>query len=922
MPIILSWNEIKDRALRFSQDWQGETRERAEAATFWNAFFEVFGISRRRLASFEAPVKKRKDGGRTSTGFIDLFWKGVLIVEHKSFGHDLDRAFEQALEYFPGIPERDLPRFILVSDFAQFRLFDLESSDEYSFPLLKLHENVRLFGFMLGLQTTNYKEQDPANIIAAERMGKLHDQMLASGYHGHALERYLVRLLFCLFSEDTSIFERCQFQDFIELQTREDGSDLASQLDQLFYILNTPKTARVKNISEALDAFPYVNGALFEERLSPAGFDRKMRDSLLVACGLDWSKISPAIFGALFQSIMDVKARRNLGAHYTSEKNILKLIGPLFLDQLRTEFAACKSNRPRLASFHSKIARIKFLDPACGCGNFLVITYRELRLLELDVLKMLYAKDLAAGQSSDVELLVQCDVDQFYGIEIEEFPAQIAQVALWLTDHQMNLACSEAFGQYFRRLPLKKSAKIVHGNALRIEWGDVVELSRLSYILGNPPFVGAKYLSDVQRLDMANTFKGAKNFGLLDYVCAWYQTAARNIEGTKIQCAFVSTNSISQGEQPGVLWPELWKKGVKIHFAHRTFSWTNEARGKAAVHCIIIGFAGFAKALPIIFDYEDIRGDAHATNVGTISPYLVDAPNLVLLGRTSPICNVPLMQSGNKPIDDGNFLFTPEEKAEFIRDEPAAKKWFKRWLGGEEFINNIERWYLFLGNCLPHELRNMPKTLERIDAVKKFRAASKSAPTRAIALMPTQFHTQFVATEKYIALPQVSSERRNIIPMQFLGPNVLVGDKLRVIDKGTLYHFGVLLSVMHMAWTRTVTGRLKSDYQYSAKIVYNNFPWPKSPSAKQEQSIEEKAQNILDVRAQFPASSLADLYDPRTTPIPLTKAHLALDRAVDAAYGFKGKTDAERVAFLFALYQTYTSLLPEANSTATRRKTP
>lgn len=922
MPMMLNWNEIKDRALRFSQDWHGETRERAEAATFWNAFFEVFGITRRRLASFEAPVKQRKDGGRTATGFIDLFWKGVLIVEHKSFGRDLDRAFEQALEYFPGIPERDLPRFILVSDFAQFRLFDLESSDEYNFPLLKLHENVRLFGFMLGLQTTNYKEQDPANIIAAERMGKLHDQMLASGYHGHALERYLVRLLFCLFSEDTSIFERRQFQDFIELQTREDGSDLASQLDQLFYILNTPKTERVKNIPEALDAFPYVNGALFEERLSPAGFDRKMRESLLVACGLDWSKISPAIFGALFQSIMDVKARRNLGAHYTSEKNILKLIGPLFLDQLRAEFAACKSNRPRLANFHSKIARLKFLDPACGCGNFLVITYRELRLLELDVLKMLYAKDLASGQSSDVELLVQCDVDQFYGIEIEEFPAQIAQVALWLTDHQMNLACSEAFGQYFRRLPLKKSAKIVHGNALRVEWGDVVELSRLSYILGNPPFVGHHYQDARQKQDQALVLNEIRAHGVLDYVCNWYIKAANILIKMKdIRCAFVSTNSITQGEQAGLLWSVLLAKGIKIQFAHRTFHWANEASGQAAVHCVIVGFGLKNISHKVIFDYQNLSGDPIAVDASNINPYLVDAPDIVLSNRLKPICQVPSMLWGNKPTDGGNLILSADERDELLQLEPAAAKYIRRYAGGGDFIKGDIRYCLWLADVLPKELLSLPNILARVSAVKKFRLASTATSTREYSRYPTLFRQIAQPESDYLAVPEVSSERRNYIPIAFFSKEIICSNTVQFIPEATTYHFGNISSAMHMAWVRTVCGRLESRYRYSNSIVYNNYPWPESSPAKKH-AIEEKAQAVLDARAQFSDASLADLYDPVRMPPALTKAHQALDRAVDAAYGFKGKTDAERVAFLFALYQTYTSLLPEAKSSSARRKIP
>ena len=603
----LSWNEIRDRALKFSREWADETSEDAEAKTFWDSFFDVFGVSRRRLASFEQPVKKSDGKG----GFIDLLWRGILLVEHKSRGKDLDRAFKQATDYFPGLKERDLPRYVLVSDFARFRLFDLEGEHEpVEFLLKDLHKQVRRFGFIAGYQVRAFKDQDPANIKAAERMGKLHDALKASGYEGHRLEVLLVRLLFCLFAEDTGIFERRQLQDFIEQRTAEDGTDLGAQLTALFQTLNTPEGQRSKALDAQLAAFPYVNGKLFAETLPMAAFDTRQRESLLEAAGMDWSVISPAIFGSLFQSIMDDKARRNLGAHYTSEKNILKLIHPLFLDELRAEFGKIKSNRSKLHDFHEKLASLKFLDPACGCGNFLVVAYRELRQLELDVILAQYDKDLASGQSSDPRLLIKCNVDQFYGIEIEEFPAQIAQVALWLTDHQMNLRVQEAFGNRFVRLPLEKSAGIVHGNALQIEWNDVVPAEQLSFILGNPPFVGKKEQGTKQKAEMEQVFRNVKSAGILDFVACWYLLAAKFVQNTDIQCGFVSTNSITQGEQVGVLWSELYRLGMHIRFAHRTFKWTNEARGKAAVHCVIIGFGSNSAEAPMIADYTEIGGGA------------------------------------------------------------------------------------------------------------------------------------------------------------------------------------------------------------------------------------------------------------------------------------------------------------------------
>ncbi|HEY9037268.1 MAG TPA: DNA methyltransferase [Pseudomonadales bacterium] len=910
----LSWNEIKTRALAFSREWADEASEDAEAKTFWNDFFEVFGISRRRVASFEERVKKI-DG---RDGYIDLLWKGMLLIEHKSRGKDLDRAHKQALDYFPGLKERDLPQYIVVSDFARFRVYDLEDGSQHEFALKDLHKHVRLFGFIAGYQTHTIREQDPVNIKAAERMGKLHDQMKEVGYEGHALELYLVRLLFCLFAEDTGIFERQQLQEYLEDRTHEDGSDLGHHLSTLFHVLNQPEDKRLKNLDEQLRAFPYINGKLFEEALPPASFDSTMRQSLLDCCGLDWSRISPAIFGSLFQSIMDKQARRNLGAHYTSEKNILKLIKPLFLDALWEEFEKIKTNKKKLFEFHKKLRTLTFFDPACGCGNFLVIAYRELRLLELEVLRH---SNTSGQQSFDVHSLINLDVDQFYGIEIEEFPAQIAQVALWLMDHQMNQQVSEEFGLYFARIPLKSSANIVCGNALRLDWNAVIPADRLSYIMGNPPFVGAKFMDDTQRADVAQVFGDIKNAGLLDFVAAWYVKAARMMQGTDIRCAFVSTNSITQGEQVGVLWSWMLAQGVKLFFAHRTFQWNSEARGKAAVHCVIVGFAMDDIKPKTLFEYEDIKGEPHRIEVKNISPYLVDAPDTVLANRSAPICPAPAIGIGNKPIDGGNYLFTEDEKTEFLEKEPQAAPYFRRWLGADEFLNGYHRHCLWLGECSPAVLKTMPEAMKRVEAVKALRLASKSAPTKKLASTPTRFHVENMPTGNYLIIPEVSSERRLYIPFGFESPETLCSNLVKIAPDASLYHFGILQSLMHNAWTRTVCGRLESRYRYSAGIVYNNFPWPESPTDKQKQAIEAAAQVLLDARAQFPDSSLADLYDPLTMPPVLLKAHQALDKAVDAAYGKKSfATEAERVAFLFELYQKYTSLLPSDKPKKARKK--
>jgi hypothetical protein len=912
----LSWNEIKDRALKFSHEWANETSEDAEAKSFWDAFFTVFGLPRRRLATFEQPVKKSDGHG----GYIDLLWKGILLVEHKSRGKDLDRAFQQAKDYFPGLKDRDLPRYILVSDFARFRLYDLEENEQHEFLIKDFYKNVRLFGFIAGYVTTSFKEQDPVNIKAAERMGKLHDKLKAIGYEGHELEVYLVRLLFCLFSDDTSIFERRQFQDLIEQRTAEDGQDLAQWLAHLFEVLNTPTDKRLKRLDEQLAAFRYVNGSLFAEHLRTADFDREMREILLECCSLDWSRISPAIFGALFQSVMKPELRRNLGAHYTSEANILKVIEPLFMGELRAEFERVKGQPKRLQEFHDRIAKLRFFDPACGCGNFLVVAYRELRLLELDILRIVHRK--AATLSLDVaQFNILCDVDQFFGIEIEEFPAQIAQTALWLMDHQMNMRVSEEFGNYFARLPLRKSATIVHGNALRYDWREIVKPKELNYILGNPPFGGKQYQNDEQKADLARVFHGIRSAGVLDFVAPWYRKAVEYMtENASIKTGFVSTNSITQGEQVGVLWTDLLRRGLKIHFAHRTFQWSSEARGKAAVHCVIIGFALQDIAEKRLFDYETLQGEPHEIKAKNINPYLVDAADVVLHNRSAAASAAPPIVFGSMPNDGGHLMLSLEEKNDLIAAEPKSAKWIKPILGSVEFINSKDRYCLWLVGISPQELKAMPAVLARVDAVRASRLDSTRPTTRNLATVPTLFGEIRQPKNRYLAIPKTSSESRVYIPMAFLKPSIIANTELFAIGGATLYQFAILSSAMHMAWVRSVCGRLKSDYRYSAGIVYNNFPWPQDVSAKQRQAIESAAQEVLDVREKHPNSSLADLYNPLTTPPALVKAHRIMDVAVDAAYTKKKLLgDRDRAALLFELYQ---QLLTPLVATKPKRRKP
>ncbi|QQS29236.1 MAG: class I SAM-dependent DNA methyltransferase [Sphingobacteriales bacterium] len=900
--MTLSWNEIKDRALKFSKEWADTSNEEADAKPFLVEFFNVFGITSKRVSTFEHRVKKLDD----KDGYIDLLWKGTILIEMKSRGKNLDKAYSQAIEYTHGLKEHELPKYILISDFENFRLYDLDENKTVDFKLNDLVNNVQHFGYLLGYQKKVYKEQDPANIKAAELMGKLHDRLEEIGYTGHPLEVYLVRILFCLFAEDTTIFNKQQFQEYIEQRTNIDGSDLAAKLQELFQVLNTPKENRFKNLDEQLADFPYVNGKLFEEILPTASFDSKMRQALLDCSYIDWSKISPAIFGSMFQSVMNPKERRNLGAHYTSETNILKLIKPLFLDELWKEFESIKDNKNKLPEFHKKLSTIKFLDPACGCGNFLVITYRELRLLEFEVLKALNK----SGQTFlDVSQILWINVDQFSGIEYEEFPARIAEVAMWLIDHQMNMLVSSEFGQYFIRLPLKKSANIVHADALETDWENVVSKNELSFIIGNPPFIGSKIMKQNQRDQIVKEFDNADGSGVLDYVTGWYIKAAKYIQDTKIKAAFVSTNSIVQGEQTSILWGQMLNKyNIKIHFAHRTFKWSNEAKGNAAVYCVIVGFANYDTANKSIFEYEDIKGEAHELKAKNINPYLVDAKDIFIGKRRKPICNVPEISFGSMPNDGGNFLFTDEEKNEFVAKEPNSEKFFRPLISAHEFLNGHKRWCLWLKNANPTDLKVAKLVTERVENVRKLRAESTRQATQKLAAFPTLFGEDRQPESDYVLIPLHSSENRKYIPIGFFDKNSIANNSCSFIPNAKLYHFGILMSSIHMAWVKNMCGRIKSDYRYSNELVYNNYPFPDNPNEKQVKAIETAAQKILDARLQFPNSSLADLYDPLTMPPALVKAHNELDKAVDLAYRPQAFTsEANRMVFLFELYEKYTA---------------
>ena len=910
----LSWNEVRARAAAFAEEWKAATYEKGETQSFYNAFFQVFGVKRRSVARYEAHVAKL--GNRS--GFIDLFWPGVLLVEQKSAGRDLKAAYAQAGEYVDALPERERPRYLLVSDFQTFQLYDLDERDTVAFPLAELPGHVEAFGFILGVQRRTFRDQDPVNIKAAELMGSLHDQLAAAGHGGHDLERFLVRIVFCLFADDTGIFEpRDSFAELMETRTSEDGADLGQWLAQLFQVLDTPAQQRPTTLDEDLARFPYINGDLFKGPLSMVSCNGAMRSALLDACRFDWSQVSPAIFGALFQSVMDPAQRRAQGAHYTTEKNILKVIEPLFMDDLRAEFErlqARKDSRRQTAlrQFQTRLGGLSFFDPACGCGNFLIIAYRELRLLEIDVLKALYPRDRDGNRQREgwAADLSQLNVDQFYGIELGEFPARIAETALWMMDHIMNNRLSLEFGQTFVRIPLETSPNIVHGDALELDWEGVLAAGDCSFVFGNPPFVGAKYQTAGQREQVRQIAGLGRSGGTLDYVSAWFIKAGHYGQAGKIRIGFVATNSTTQGEQVGQLWPLLFDRyKLEIAFAHRTFAWGSDARGKAHVHVVILGLDRQETARPQkrLFSYPNINGEPEESRHAVLSPYLFDAsglsdPHLVVREESAPINGMGRLITGSQPIDNGHYVFDAAQRDAFLGTEPDAEPYLQPFIGAREYLQGGERWILALHDVPPEVLARLPQVRERIVAVRAFRQRSKRKSTLKLADTPTLWQVNVIPTAPFLVIPEVSSERREYTPIGWLESPVIPSNKLRLLASAKLTDFALLTSAMHMAWTRYIGGRLKSDYQYSVGVNYNTFPMP--PQEANLSKLEPLAQAVLDARAAHPGSTLADLYDPDTMPPNLRRAHQGLDRAVDRLYRRTGfVSERERVEHLLMVYE-------------------
>lgn len=915
--------EQKKAAKEFAERWKGRGYEKGESNLFWiDLLTHVYGVDNiAEFISFEDQVHL------DHTSFIDGYIKSThVMIEQKSIGKDLRKAikqsdgsllnpFQQAKRYVTELPLSQHPRWIVTCNFEEFLVYDMEkpNGEPEQIFLKDLAKDYYRLQFLVETGSEMLKKEMEISLKAGELVGKLYDAILkqykepGSPETLKSLNMLCVRLVFCLYAEDAGIFGTHEM--FGRYLKQFQAKDVRKALIELFKVLDTKPEDRDPYMDDDLAAFPYVNGGLFaDENIEIPRFNEEIV-SLLVdnaSAGFDWSEISPTIFGAVFESTLNPETRRSGGMHYTSIENIHKVIDPLFLDGLKAEFAEIcetkvdKTRKTKLEQFRDRLATLTFLDPACGSGNFLTETYISLRRLENEALKAIHGGQMMFGGEGEFDP-IKVGIGQFYGIEINDFAVTVAKTALWIAEAQMMHETEEIVQQNLDFLPLKSYANITEGNSLRIDWESVVPKDKLSYIMGNPPFVGVNYMSDSQREDMDNIWKDVKR-GKLDYVTCWYVKAANIMKNTLIRTALVSTNSVSQGEQASFLWKKLFDEGVHIDFAHRTFIWDSEANLKAHVHCVIIGFSHAPNDKK-----KYIYSSGGISEAKTINGYLLNAPNIVIEERSKPICDVPAIVRGSQATDDGNYLFTPKEKADFIAKEPQSEKYFKRFMMGREFINNIERWCLWIPEISPKELKRCPEILKRVQAVKELRLASKNKQTQQAANIPWRFGQYRPPAEHFIAFAKVSSERRRYIPFGFLTDDVIPGDKLFTIPNATLYMLGVLTSNVHMAWMRTVCGRLKSDYSYSTTIVYNNFPWC-DPDEKQKALIEKTAQMILDARAKYPDCSLADLYDETTMPPELRKAHQANDKAVMQAYGFdyKTMTESECVAELMKMYQGLT----------------
>lgn len=925
----MNLKEQQKQAKAFIERWENRGNERQDTQSFWLDLLQtVYGVENpSEYIKFEDTVMM--DHTSFMDGYIDTT---KVLIEQKGANKDLSKAikqsdgsfltpFQQAKRYSANLPYSKQPRWIITCNFKEFYVYDMEKphGEPTVIRLDDLEKEAYRLEFIVGTTNEHLEREMAISMEAGEIVREIYSGLLKQYKNPdnpeslHAMNQLIVRLVFCFYAEDAGMFgKKTMFHDYL---ARFSSRDFRRGLLDLFNVLNTPIDERDPYLDDELSAFPYVNGGMFaENNLEVPQFTDELRESILehASSSFDWSEISPTIFGAVFESTLNPETRRSGGMHYTSIENIHKVIDPLFLDALKEELNEIRQIKQpatlknRAQQFQEKLSKLVFFDPACGSGNFLTETYLSLRRLENEAIKLYVGDTVLLDVGYD---LVKVKISQLYGIEINDFAVSVANAALWIAESQMLEETMSIVYSNIDFLPIKSYSNIVEGNALRLNWEEVVPKDKLSYIIGNPPFLGARLMSSSQKEDMLHVFGKLKGVGNLDYVSAWYRKSAELIQDTTVEVALVSTNSITQGEQVAILWKNLMLDfGIIINFAYLPFVWNSEAKDKAKVHCVIIGFATNNRKEKRLIDTT-----GQINKVKYINGYLLDAGNIFIESRTTPIENVFEIGIGNKPIDGGYYLFDEEEMISFIKSEPNSKKYFRKWYGAQEFINRKNRFCLWLGDATPSELRSMPNVLKRVQAVRDFRLSSTSEGTRKIAEKPTRFHVENMPKDNYLLVPRVSSENRRYIPMGFMNPNDLASDAVQIISNATLYEFGILTSNVHMAWMRTVAGRLEMRYRYSAKIVYNNFPWP-TVTEEQKEFIANTAQGILDARALYPDSSLADLYDELTMPVELRKAHQANDIAVMKAYGMIKKvdgkdtflTESETVARLFEMYQELT----------------
>lgn len=899
----LNWAEVRARAAAFAEEWKGASYEKGEAQSFYNDFFRVFGRDRRLVAAFERQVKKI---GGAKSGYIDLLWPGTLIAEHKSAGHDLDKAIGQAEEYLVSLPDAERPRYLLACDFGRFLLVDLDKRTESRFKISELPDRVDLFGFMAGRDDSAVQSrQRPVDMRASEMMGEIFTMLKRQKYGPPHVERLLVRLAFCMFAEDTGIFDAGAFERYVRTRTLPDGSDLGPCLASLFEVLDTAESDRQDNLDDDLKAFPHIGGAVFAERIAMPAGNAALRRLVLRSCEFDWSRVSPVIFGNLFQGVMDPSEKRREGAHYTTEQNIMRVIGPLFLDSLRGELdgllAGRRGARRRrdLERFQERLSDIRILDPACGSGNFLIIAYREIRRLELRAIAALHD---AKNKRLDISALSRVDVDQFFGIEKNEFSARIAEAGMWMMDHLMNRELGDRFGYAYARIPLRKSPRIELADALVADWNGVLPAAKCSYVLGNPPFGGSKVMTAEQRGQIRGIAGPSGRGGVLDYVSGWFVKAARYAGAGPARIGLVATSSIVQGEQVAELWPAVLGGGLDISFAHQPFKWGSDARGRASVSVVIVGLAGDAGGERRRLFYHGDGAAALEENPAHISPYLIGSARPLPLVRSAPAAlnGLPPMEMGSKAVDGGRYILSDEERERFLEREPQAGEYIRPFVGAREFLNRQSRWIFALHGAEPDRLRAMPETMKIVRAVKRFRLASRSGPTRDLALTPTRYHLNVLPDSQFLVVPRVGTEHREYLPVGYLDPPAIPSDAVLVVRNAGLGLFGLVSSSMHMTWLRRIGGRLGRELRYSKEIVYNTFPTPGSGL----EALEDAAQEVLGARSRHRKSTLADLYDPDAMPSDLRRAHRRLDRRVDRLYRRDPfMTDMDRLEFLLARYE-------------------